>query len=296
MVESLESNEGLFPARAVGTAAIICGAVLVIMAVLGPLGTGDIEYRVAQSAKYQLLGQDIADLVFIAPLLFIGGVMMLLGRPNAKYLLVLTPVTLMYTGLSIGIGSEWSDPLITGNVEQYTWIFMTLVIGGLFLLVGTLSMFGPVDVPDFRPKGLRTFVIVMSLFLLLFALMWISQVVTVVDQGDLSDGSYTDDPTLFWVIRYLDLGIVIPVGFMALYLLLKQPKRAYGLVLLFFGFFATMAVSVDAMMAVQIANGDSSLGSMGPGIGIFLVLTALTFYALYYLLRHRLEPPARSKI
>ncbi|QLH75266.1 MAG: hypothetical protein HPY73_07325 [Methanomassiliicoccales archaeon] len=286
----MDDELGLFPRSAVGIAALICGILLVVMAVLGPLGLDLIEHRVSQSAKWQLEGQDIADLLFLAPLLFIGGLMAILNRPNAKYLLILAPLTLMYTGLSIGVGAEWSDPTMTGNVEDFTWIFLGLVVGGLFLLISTLSMFGPDDIPDLEMKGLRKFSIGMSLFLFLFAWMWIFQVITVVHKGDLPDGSYADGPTLFWTIRYLDLGIVVPLGFMALYLLQKHPKRAYSLVLLFFGFFATMAISVDSMLAVQVIKGDQNLGSIGPGAGIFLVLTALTFYALYYLLRHRLRP------
>ena len=71
---------------------------------LGPMGTGDIMYRTSGSALYQNQGQDLVDIFLIAPLLMIGGALQLMRRDATKYLLVLTPVTLMYTGFSLGIG------------------------------------------------------------------------------------------------------------------------------------------------------------------------------------------------
>ena len=51
----------------------------------------------------------------------------------------------------------------------------------------------------------------MTVFFLLFAVMWISQIQQVTSTGDLPDGSYKEAPTVFWVIRYLDLGISIRI-------------------------------------------------------------------------------------
>lgn len=287
MTEIASTTEGeLIPWYVTGATALVCAVVLLLMAALGPMGTGDIVYRTSESALYQNQGQDLADIFLIAPLLLIGGALQLMRRDSAKYILVLTPITLMYTGLSLGIGQEWAT--YPGNVESYFWLFLSLIIGGLVLLVGTLSQFTAADAPRFKRKGLRTFVILTGLALLLFAAMWIGQVNEVIATGDLSDGSYSDAPNVFWVIRYLDLGISMPVGLLALFLLWSRPERAYGLVLLFFGFFITMAVTVNAMALVQVLNHDPAAASMGPGIAIFPVLAVLSFVGLFYLIRHRL--------
>ena len=222
-----------------GVVAYICAIMIILLAALGPLGLGDIQYRSSESGIWQLEGQDLTDLALIAPLLLIGGTMQLMRRPSAKYFLILTPVTLIYAGIVEGIGQEWSSTAHDGNVEHYFWIFLIIIIGGLVLLIGTLSMFTKQDAPDFNPKWLRIFVIAVGLALLMFALMWTAQVVEVLDKGDLSDGSYTAAPTAFWVVKYLDLGFTIPVGFISLFLLMARPKQAYHLVLLFYGFFVT---------------------------------------------------------
>ena len=72
----------------------------------------------------------------------------------------------MYTGLSYGIGQEWSNSTISGNVQDYFWLYLTLIIGGLVLLVGALPLFSEKDAPHFRMKSLRIYIVLMSFFLL----------------------------------------------------------------------------------------------------------------------------------
>lgn len=144
------ARESLIPWYIIGTTAIICAATLVLIAFLGPIGQEIIKYRTSQSGIWQIAGQDLANLVLIAPILLIGGILCLARRDGSKYLLVLTPITLMYTGLSVGIGQEWSNSTYSGNVEDYWWLFGILLIGGLVLLLGSLSMFTEADAPDFK--------------------------------------------------------------------------------------------------------------------------------------------------
>ncbi len=285
--KSKQAHECLIPGYIIGITAIICAATLVLIAFLGPVGQGIIQYRTSQSGIWQITGQDLANLVLIAPILLIGGILCLTGRTGSKYLLVLTPVTLMYTGLSIGIGQEWSNPAYSGNVEDYWWLFGILLVGGLILLLGSLSMFTEADAPYFKPEGLRIYVVLMTVFFLLFAAMWISQIQQVISTGDLPDGSYKATPTAFWTIRYLDLGISIPLGFLALFLMLSKPKKAYSLLLLFFGFFITLGTAVDMMAIIQLLNGDTEAAK--GGLVIFPILTAFSYGGLFYLVKDKIR-------
>ncbi len=280
------ANECLIPWYIIGITAITCAATLVLIAFFGPIGQEIIQYRTSQSGIWQIAGQDLTNLVLIAPILLIGGILCLARRDGSKYLLILTPITLMYTGLSVGIGQEWSNSAYSGNIEDYWWLFGTLVIGGLILLLGSLSMFTEADAPAFKPRGLRIYVGLMTIFFLLFAVMRISQIQQVTDTGNLPDGSYKAAPTAFWTIRYLDLGISIPLGFLALFLMLSKPKKAYSLLLLFFGFFITIGTAVDMMAIVQVLNGDMEVAK--EGLFIFPVLTFFSYGGLFYLVKDKI--------
>jgi hypothetical protein len=281
------SNEPLIPGYVNGVVAIVCAVVLVALVALGPLGTGSIVYRTSTSGVLQIEGNDITNLFVMVPLLLVGGALALMKRDGAKYFLILAPITIMYYALSVGIGQEWGNPSYPGNVERYFFLFLALIVGGLILLIGSLSMFSRRDAPKFRTKGLRLFVGLTVLFLVLFGAMWVMQTLEVINTGDLVDGSYSAAPTSFWVIRYLDLGVSIPVGFIALFMLLSKPERAYSLVLLFFGFFVTTATAVNAMAVMQLMNNDPAAQSLGPGIAIFAVLGVLSYSLLYYLVRDK---------
>ena len=285
-------SEPLIPSQIVGFTAILCAAVLVAIAVLGPIGLGAMEYKTSQSNVWQVAGQDIANLGLMAPLLLIGGALCMAGRPGAKYFLILTPITLMYTGLSIGIGQEWSNPAYAGNAENYWYLFLALIIGGLVLLLGVLPMFSEDDAPTFKPRNLRVYVGVMTAFLLLFAAMWTSQILQVTSTGGLPDGSYEAAPTVFWTIRYLDLGVSIPVGLLALFLMQSKPRRAYSLLLLFFGFGITLGTAVNAMAVIQVMKGDPSVA--GGGLIIFPVLAALFYGGLIYLVKDKIRGAFRD--
>ena len=196
-VHGKPEHESLIPLSVVCGTGLVCAAVLVVIAILGPLGTGDIEYRTSQSGIWQLEGQDVGNLVIVMPSLLIGCILLILRRDGAKYLLILAPVTLIYAGLSIGIGQEWGNPAYPGKIERYSWLFLILVIGGLILLIATLSMFSREDCPRFRQRGLNVYVAVMSVFLLLFAMMWISELAEVISSGSTSSGSYEATPTVW---------------------------------------------------------------------------------------------------
>jgi len=243
-----------------------------------------IHYKTTQSGVWQTEGQDLVDLVLIAPILIIGGILQLREQAASKYFLILTPITLMYTGLSYGIGEEWSNSSLTGNVQNYFALYLTLIISGLVLLIGSLSQFSLSDAPKFNRKTLRIYVPLFSIFLLVFAAMWVSQVSQVINTGDLSDGSYSSSPTVFWAIRYFDLGFTIPLGFLALFLLWSRPKRAYPIVLLFFGFFITLGTAVNSMGAIMVIHGASDLSSFL----IFPILGILAYAGFFYLIKEKL--------
>jgi hypothetical protein len=290
-IKENELGDGyLIPWYVMGVVAIICAVTLVVIAVLGPALLGMIHYRTSQSGIWQTEAFDIADLLVLTPILLIGGVLQLAKRSNSKYFLILAPLTLMTVGLEYGLGEEWSNIAYTGNVEAYSWLFLILIIGGLILLIASLSRFTGEDAPSFNPKWLKVYVGVMAVFLLFFAVMWSSQLYEVITIGNTSGGEYLATPTSWWVVRFFDLGITIPVGVIALLLLLSKPKKAYPIILLFFGFFITLGTSVNASAIILVMNNDPSVsGSGAGGLVIFPVLGILAYAGLFYLIKDKLK-------
>lgn len=287
------TREGLLPRGVVVAAAFITAAVLIIMALLGPLVLGIIRYRTSPSGVWQTMGVDLVNLLLIAPILLIGSLLLIARREAAKYFLILTPVTLFSLAVEGGMGQEWGNPAYTGNVEEYAWLFIVEVIGALILLVGVLPMFAEADAPRFGRRGLRIYVAFVTLLLVLFAAMWVSEVMQVATTGDTASGSYVASPVAFWAVRIMDLGLSIPLGFLGMYLLLRRPERAYALVLLFFGFFMTTGTSVNTMALVMVLNHDPSV--QAGSLVIFPLLGIMAWAGLLYLLKDKLPWSRHAK-
>ena len=79
-----EPRHVAFERYVVSLVAFVCAGIFVFFAIVGPLGLGILQHRTSVSGTYQLAGQDLADLLLMAPLLVIGGVLNLMRRDSAK--------------------------------------------------------------------------------------------------------------------------------------------------------------------------------------------------------------------
>lgn len=286
-----QKGEGLLPRSVIIVAAYVGALVVATLAVLGPLILGVIHYPMSQSGVWQAMGVDAVNLLVMVPVLVLGGTLLLMRRDGAKYFLILAPVTLFSLAIEAGAGQEWSK--YAGNAQQFAWLYIVEVIVALVLLVGALPMFSEKDAPAFNRRGLRIYVAFVTLLLVLFTVMWLQELVQVSTTGNTTSGSYQNSPAAFWAVRFMDLGVTIPLGFLGMYLLLTRPAKAYALVLLFFGFFVTMGTSVTAMGLVMFLNHDPE--AQAGALFIFPLLTIMSWAGLLYLIKDKLPWPRRRR-
>jgi hypothetical protein len=277
----------LFERYFVSIIAIVCALALDILSLSGPLLLNIIEYKSSQSAIIQGQAQDFVNLVLIAPICFIGGILLLKNNENAKYFLILVPLyTIFYTGVAYAIFPEWSHPAYTGNSEQFFWLYWLLISSGIIILLKSFSMFTPDDTPVYNRRNLKIYLSLMIIFISIFIMLWISEIQTVLTTGNTSSGSYSDAPNLFWIIKTIDLGITLPLGIISLYLFWTRTKQAYPLILLFFGYFVSITTAVFVMAVFMLLNNDPSLQE--GGIVIFTILMVLAWIGFFYLIKDKI--------
>jgi hypothetical protein len=97
--------------------AIATGIILIYLAIEGPLFLHQIRYKTAGIINNQIIGQDIINLFVLSPELITGGVTLFLKRRISPYLLIITPLYLIYFVLSYTIGCEWSSDRYQGNSD-----------------------------------------------------------------------------------------------------------------------------------------------------------------------------------
>lgn len=261
---------------------ITTGITLIYLAIEGPLFLHHIKYKTADVINNQLLGQDIINLCLLGPILMIGGIGLFLRKQISRYLLIMTPLYLIYFVLSYTIGWEWSSPIYSGNSQSYTYYFLFVLISSLIILLYSLSIFPRNVESTFKKKGLVLYSILFSLFLLIFASMWIKEVQEVVTTG--TTRAYDIAPTAFWVVRIFDLGFSIPLGFISVYLLWARPSTTYPVQFMFYGFFLTMIVAVNSMGLVMLLKNDPTF--LMRDLMVFMTLAVIIVVGFAYVLRN----------
>jgi hypothetical protein len=266
----------------VGVMALAAALVLVFLAVQGPLIRGVLMYKTAAVVNNQLLGQDAVNMVLMAPLLLAAGVLLILRKPLARDLLIATPLFLIYYALSYTIGWEWSSPAYTGNSERYFFLFLFILIAALIFLLYALAVF-PKNVESHFNKGaLALYSAVFAFFLLVFAGMWIKEVLEVAATG--TARAYDIAPTAFWMVRVFDLGFSIPLGLISVYLLWARPNKAFPIICLFYGFFFTQIVAVLAMGWAMFLRKDPTF--LARDLAVFSILALIIAFGFFYVRRN----------
>lgn len=265
----------------IGLILILSGLILIYLSANGPFYLNTIKYKTSFSAISQIKGQDIINLYLIAPLLITGGLSHILNKKISRYIIILTPVYLMYYGLSMGIGMEWGSTSYSGDSEKLTFHFLFLIISGLVTMMYSYSLFKPAKNINFNKKNLTIYSVIFVIFILLFSSMWLKEVILVMDGN--CPVSYDLNPVLFWVIRYLDLGFTIPLGFLSVYLLWTRPGSAFPVQLLFYGFFMTTVTAVCSMGFLMYI--DNAPDFSFDGLLVFLALAVIVFTGFVYILK-----------
>jgi len=274
----------------IGLVAILAGITLIYLAVMGPLISGAIKYRTPEVINNQLIGQDLVNLTVLAPILIIGGLLLWLRKKAAKYLLIATPLFLIYYALSYAIGWEWSSARYAGNNEKYFSHFLFVLVAALLILLYCLSVFPRNVTAAFKKGPLIIYSTLFVLFLLIFASMWIKEVLEVIKTG--TARGYDISPVAFWLVRTFDLGFSVPLGLLSVYLLWTRAAKAYPIIWLFYGFFFTQILAVNAMGWMMFARRDPAFARRD--LLVFSVLALIIIFGFVFVNKnYRLESESR---
>jgi hypothetical protein len=266
----------------VGLVAVMAGFVLIYLAIRGPLLRGVIKYKTAEITNNQLVGQDLVNLVLMSPLLILGGIGLFLKKRYAKYALIATPLFLIYYAIAYTVGWEWSSPAYAGNSERYTFYFLFVLIAALIILLYALAVFPKNAVARFKKGGLAVYSALFTLFLLVFGGMWVKEILEVIAAG--TTRGYDLYPTAFWLVRVIDLGFSMPLGLISVYLLWARPDKAFPVICLFYGFFFTQILAVNAMGWMMFLKKDPTF--LMRDMVVFSALALIILFGFFYVRRN----------
>ncbi|NES16437.1 MULTISPECIES: hypothetical protein [Micromonospora] len=277
--------------RLLATVLAATAAAIAATSLLGPLALDLMRYRTSDTTLNQLLGSDTAALLAVAPLALAAAVLALRRHPAAPLLATGIGGYALYTYAQVIVGQEYLR--LPGNVER----FFPLLLG-VFLLAEALLVLGwralPAQLPAPSPRLERAAAVALlavAVFLL-FGLHLRSMLTAWQDPAQLTE--YVSSPTPFWLVKLMDLGVVVPAAVATGLGLLRHAGWARRATYVLLTGYSCLALSVAAMAAVMLVNGDPDASAgLAAGFGLFALVFVTLTAALYRPLFHRNGTPAR---
>ncbi len=266
--------------RRLAVALALLGVGVALVAILGPLLTDVIRYHVSDGAANQISGGDFAGLVLVAPVSLIASV--LVARHHlAGLVLALGPAAYVtYTMFQLSVGGDVDR--YAGNSEKFFPLFVGLLVLAIAIAIRAWSAIDAERLPTTtrrldRVVGWFAFVVAtfLALGLHLPGLLdaWQDQPIA---------PEYLADPVVFWLVKLMDLGLVVPalvaVGWGSLRGAAWASRAKYAAV----GWMAMLGTAVAGMAIVMQATGDPAATTANTVAFSVFALIALTITVATY--------------
>lgn len=237
-----------------GVALICLGVLVAASAMLGPLVLGVVRFHVSAGAEAQLVGGEIVSLLVVAPLAVIAGVLWLRGNALAPALALGPAGYSLYMYVQYIVGPQYER--YPGNNEYAFPLYLTLIILSWGIGLSAWRALATTPLPPLSSGTRRALAALMLVLNVMFTFAWISSIVAVLAGPSTTPvwQEYEQDQTLFWLVRAMDLGFVIPASFAVAVGLLRRTTWAVTLAYAFLGFQTLMVAAVAGMAMMMPAT------------------------------------------
>jgi hypothetical protein len=275
----VEETTALQPPRLVGIVLVLLGLGVAASALLGPLVLDVLHYHASPGAIDHVRGGDVAALLLVAPTALLAGILTLRGRMSGLVLGMGPTIFTAYIYPQLAVGGEFLR--YEGNSEQFFLLNLGLFVLGL---LGAVGCWASVDV-DQLPRTSRRFDKFLIGFLTVAALFLVVGLhlpgLLAIWAGSPTE-EYLADPALFWIVKLMDLGIIVPVMVgVAVGLARSWPwadKAKYAAV----GWFALLGSAVAGMaITMQLTAAPGASIGLVVGFGLIALAGLALAWALY---------------
>ena len=249
------------------------GAGLVVVAVLGPLITGAVDYRVTETLRNQTIGLDAVSLFVVTPLSLFAATLVhrghIAGPPVA---LAIGPYT-AYMLVQYVVGPDYAH--LPGNSERLFPLLLMLFVLGWSVALGAWQAIDVTRLPRSEHRERLLARAVLPVLAGAAFLRYMPALADAMSGAPRADG-YLAGPGFFWAIALLDLGVFLPLTVAACVGVRRglpwAPKALYAIV----GWFALVGPAVAAMAIAMQLNDDPAAST---GNTVFMVALGLAFAA-----------------
>jgi hypothetical protein len=282
--------------RLLGAGLVALGAAVATVAALGPLTIDVLRYRTSPTSLNQIIGSDAAALNVVVPITVAVGVLAFRGHPAAPVLALAPSIFVVYTYTQLIIGNEYLR--LPGNVERFFPLLLAV-----FVLAGAIALRTWNSVPAGRlpPRsaGADRTAGVLLLVIAAFVVVGLhlpNYLDAMRDHPRIVQ--YLSSPTAFWLVKFMDLGIVVPAAITVGIGTLRHRQWARKPVYALLGASTLIGASVAGMAITMVTRHDPD-ASTTTAIGSVLLtalLAGLTCSVYWPLFRRAGTPPVPAAV
>jgi hypothetical protein len=263
--------------RWLGVGLILLGTGIAAAAVLGPLVLGVLVYRTSPTTLHQIAGGDAAALCVVAPATVAVG-LLALRRDAAAPMLGLAPaVFALYTYTQLVVGNEHLR--LPGNVEAFFPLLLGIFVLAGAVAVGAWNAAGARGLPPVPRRVRRAAgILLVAIAAFVVVVLHLRSYVDAVG-GRPSSVAYLSSPTPFWLVKLMDLGIVVPAAVAVGVGLLRDRAWAVKPMYAIVGAYTLLGASVTGMAVTMVLRGDPE-ASAATLVGSALVTGALAAFCV----------------
>jgi hypothetical protein len=248
-------------------------------AVLGPLVLGVLRYRTSSTTLNQLVGADAAAMAVVVPLTVLAAVLAARRHRAAAPLASGVAAYVVYTWAQLVIGQEYLR--LPGNVERFFPLLLTV-----FVLAEAVGVLAWRRMPEVLPRASVRLERTAGAVLLAVALFLVVGLHLPTILAAWSDPSslteYASSPTPFWLVKLMDLGIVVPAAVATGVGLLRGAAWARRVVYPLLTGYTCLGASVASMAVVMLVEQDPDASpALAAGFVGFALAFAVLTVALY---------------
>jgi hypothetical protein len=226
----------------------------------------------------QILGGDAAALIVVMPVSLIVGLLAIRGHPAAPVLALAPSIFVVYTYATLIVGNEYLR--LPGNVER----FFPLLLG-VFVLAGAIAVraWGSASAAQLPATSLRADRVAGVLLLIIAAFLVVGlHLPSYLDamRDHPTTVQYLSSPTPFWLVKLLDLGIVVPAAVTVGIGALRRRPWARKPVYAILGAYTLIGASVAGMAFTMVLRDDPD-ASIATLVGMTLLALALATVTWY---------------
>jgi hypothetical protein len=280
--------------RRLANGLFVIGSGLAAVALLGPLGSGVVDYRVTETLRNQTIGLDIVSLFLVAPLCVLAAILVLRRHVVGPALALGIGAYTSYMFVQYILGPDYRN--LPGNNERLFPLCLLLFAAGWIVALVAWNA-GDVDrnpMSRRRDRLIGRVVLPVLAFLTFFRYLpaladWMSAAP--------EDEGYLAGPSFSWAIAMLDLGVFLPATVAACVGLVRGTTWAHNALYTVVGWFGLVGVAVAAMAITMYVNDDpnASGASVVFMTALGLAFAALAFWVFRLLCRPRLGAKAPGK-